>query len=122
MGAGRHIISPPAGLMQIFFVIWAIFYESKYPRMFSKVVFLLLTILLYQVNVLLPAAQPVTGLSLEKIMMVDEKKISYVSDNNLYLLDPENGSVRQLTDFRRVTAPSEKAVTPEDKWLEQQLG
>ena len=50
----------------------------------------------------------------------DEKKIGYVSDNNLYLLDPENGSVRQLTDFRRGTAPSEKTATPQDKWLEEQ--
>ncbi len=99
--------------------------------MFRKVFFLLLTVLLYQVNVLLPAAQPVTGLSLEKIMMGDEwighqpsnirwsddSRTIYFEwnpDNNpsdsLYRYDLESGSIEKLKPSERKVLPPVNAV------------
>ena len=99
--------------------------------MFRKVFFLLLTVLLYQVNVLLPAAQPVTGLSLEKIMMGDEwighqpsnirwsddSRTIYFEwnpDNNpsdsLYRYDLESGSIEKLKPSERKALPPVNAV------------
>ena len=50
----------------------------------------------------------------------DNKSISYVSDNNLFLINTESGQIKQMTDFRRGSAPSDGAVSDQDRWLKDQ--
>ncbi len=50
----------------------------------------------------------------------DETGVTYVSANNLFLYDLENGTTRQLTDFRRGREPSEARKSEQDQWLENQ--
>ncbi len=50
----------------------------------------------------------------------DGDKITYISENNMYLFNLEKGSVRQLTDFRQRSAPSEKVHGRQDQWLKDQ--
>ena len=50
----------------------------------------------------------------------DEKSITYISGNNLYITDPGNGMTIQLTDFRQGSEPSERPASSQDQWLENQ--
>ncbi len=50
----------------------------------------------------------------------DEKGISYIAGNNLFLLDLESGSIEQHTDFRQGSASSERSLSSQDQWLENQ--
>lgn len=50
----------------------------------------------------------------------DEKEISYMAGNNLFILDPESGKTRQITDFRQGNEPSERSGNMQDQWLEEQ--
>ena len=46
--------------------------------------------------------------------------VFYTSDNNLYLMSLSNGTIEQLTDFRRGPAPREPRPTASQKFLEDQ--
>lgn len=49
---------------------------------------------------------------------VDEKKIIYTAEYNLYSLDLATGAVRQLSDFKRGTKKGETKHPEQEKWLE----
>ena len=59
---------------------------------------------------------------------MDEKKITYIKDNNLYMFNLEDAGIIQLTDFKKGTKPSPAArggeqralQTPQAKWLADQ--
>lgn len=49
----------------------------------------------------------------------DGKQITYVFDDNLYLLTLKDGSLRQLTDFQESKSGGRNSQSEQDKWLEQ---
>ena len=65
---------------------------------------------------LLSTLQAVSSPSFTK----DEKGISYVAGNNLFLYDLKSGTTSQITDFRRGRAPSADRTSDQDLWLENQ--
>ncbi|MFC6996105.1 S9 family peptidase [Rufibacter roseus] len=52
----------------------------------------------------------------------DEKKVSFLKDNNLYLWDMSSGEINQLTDFRRGRKPSspDQTKSQQEKFLKEQ--
>jgi dipeptidyl aminopeptidase/acylaminoacyl peptidase len=49
----------------------------------------------------------------------DEKKIFFTNDQNLYSLQPSNGIISQLTDFRKGKKPATTPLTEQEKWLKK---
>ena len=50
----------------------------------------------------------------------DDKGISFITDNNLFILYRETGKTRQITDFRSGNEPSESSPGEQSAWLEDQ--
>ncbi|PMP94747.1 MAG: S9 family peptidase [Candidatus Aminicenantes bacterium] len=50
----------------------------------------------------------------------DQKKIYFLSKDNLYLLGLSDGQLQQLTSFRREEQPQPKKTTETEKWYENQ--
>jgi dipeptidyl aminopeptidase/acylaminoacyl peptidase len=48
----------------------------------------------------------------------DGKSITFISDNNLFLLNLANGSIKQMTDFRQGAERRERKKSAQDEWLE----
>ena len=51
------------------------------------------------------------------VFSLDEKKIFFISEMNLYSLDLATGARKQLTDFKRGSKKSEAKPSEQDKWL-----
>ncbi|MFO7978102.1 MAG: prolyl oligopeptidase family serine peptidase, partial [Bacteroidales bacterium] len=51
---------------------------------------------------------------------LDEKAISYVAGNNLFVFHLEDGTIEQLTDFRTGKESADPKLSNQDQWLENQ--
>lgn len=52
--------------------------------------------------------------------VLHDSQISFTKDDNLYTIDPENGLIRQITNFVQGEERSDPRKSEQDKWLEQQ--
>ncbi len=52
--------------------------------------------------------------------VLHNSQISFTKDDNLYTIDPENGLIRQITNFVQGEERSDPRKSEQEKWLEQQ--
>ena len=52
--------------------------------------------------------------------VLNDSRIAFTKDNNLYTIDPENGLIKQITNFAKGEDRPEPRKSEQDKWLEQQ--